>query len=53
MLVSGTQFMLQVNDKFGPGVLWRLATGRYYQPREEERIIGRFVAGGPDPQEGI
>jgi adenylate cyclase len=39
LLASGTQFMLQVNDKFGPGVLWRLITGRYHQPREEERIF--------------
>ena len=39
MLVSGTQFMLQVSDKFGPGVLWKLITGKYYHPREEERIF--------------
>jgi adenylate cyclase len=39
LLAASTQFMLQVNDKFGPGVLWKLITGRYYQPREEERIF--------------
>lgn len=39
VLVSGTQFMLQVSDKFGPGVLWKLITGKYYHPREEERIF--------------
>lgn len=39
MVVAGTQFMLQVNDKFGPGVLWKLMTGRYHRPREEERIF--------------
>jgi adenylate cyclase len=38
-LVSSTQFMLQVNDKFGPGVLWKFITGKYYHPREEERIF--------------
>lgn len=38
-LVLATQFMLQVNEKFGPGILWKLITGRYYQPREEERIF--------------
>ncbi len=38
-LVSGTQFMLQVNDKFGQGVLWKFMTGKYYHPREEERIF--------------
>jgi len=39
LLVAGTQFMLQVNDKFGPGVLWKLLTGKYHHPREEERIF--------------
>ena len=39
LLVSGTQFMLQVSDKFGPGNLWRFLTGRYYHPREEERVF--------------
>jgi len=38
-LVSSTQFMLQVSDKFGPGILWKFLTGRYYQPRQEERIF--------------
>jgi len=38
-IVSGTQFMLQVNDKFGPGVLWKLMTGKYYHPRDEERVF--------------
>jgi adenylate cyclase len=39
IVVGATQFMLQVNDKFGPGVPWKLLTGRYYQPRDEERIF--------------
>ena len=38
-LVSITQFMLQVNDKFGPGILLKFITGRYYHPRQEERIF--------------
>jgi len=38
-IVASTQFMLQVNDKFGPGVMWKLLTGRYYNPRDEERIF--------------
>jgi len=38
-LVSGTQFILQVNDKFGPGVLWKFITGKYYNPRQEDRIF--------------
>jgi adenylate cyclase len=39
LLVSSTQFMLQVNDKFGPGILWKFVTGKYYHPRKEERIF--------------
>lgn len=38
-LVSVTQFLLQVNDKFGPGILWKFITGKYYHPQEEERIF--------------
>ena len=38
-LVSCTQFMLQVSDKFGPGILWKFLTGKYYHPRQEERIF--------------
>jgi adenylate cyclase len=38
-LVSFTQFMLQVSDKFGPGILWKFITGKYYHPRQEERIF--------------
>ena len=38
-LVSLTQFMLQVSDKFGPGILWKFITGKYYHPRQEERIF--------------
>src|SRR5688572_11598423 len=39
VLVSCTQFMLQVSDKFGPGILWKFLTGKYYHPRQEERIF--------------
>jgi adenylate cyclase len=39
LIVAGTQFMLQVNDKFGNGVLWRFLTGKYFHPREEKRIF--------------
>ncbi|MBI1193952.1 MAG: adenylate/guanylate cyclase domain-containing protein [Bacteroidetes bacterium] len=34
-----TMFMLQINDKFGPGVLWKFLMGQYHQPRQEERIF--------------
>jgi adenylate cyclase len=39
LLVSATQFTLQINDKFGQGVLWKFITGKYHHPREEERIF--------------
>ena len=38
-LACCTQFILQVSDKFGPGILWKFITGKYYHPREEERIF--------------
>jgi adenylate cyclase len=38
-MVSFTQFMLQVNFKFGPGVLWKFITGKYFKPKQEERIF--------------
>jgi adenylate cyclase len=38
-LACCTQFILQVSDKFGPGILWKFLTGKYYHPREEERIF--------------
>jgi len=35
----GTLFMLQVNDKYGPGVLKQFLLGRYFQPKREERLF--------------
>ena len=34
-----TLFLLQVNDKFGPGILLKFMLGQYYQPKEEQRIF--------------
>ena len=34
-----TIFMLQVNDKFGPGILKKFIMGQYHQPRTEDRIF--------------
>jgi adenylate cyclase len=34
-----TIFFLQVNDKFGPGVLRKFLAGKYFQPRAEQRIF--------------
>jgi adenylate cyclase len=32
-------FILQVSDKFGPGVLWEFIKGKYHSPKEEKRIF--------------
>lgn len=29
----------QIDQKFGPGILWNMLTGKYHKPREEERIF--------------
>jgi adenylate cyclase len=34
-----TLFLLQVNDKFGPGILIKFLSGNYYQPKKEKRIF--------------
>ncbi|NRB50309.1 MAG: adenylate/guanylate cyclase domain-containing protein [Saprospiraceae bacterium] len=34
-----TIVFLHVNDKYGPGVLGKLLTGRYHNPLEEERVF--------------
>lgn len=37
--ISMGLFILQVSDKFGPGVLWEFLKGKYHTPKEEERIF--------------
>ena len=32
-------FILQVNKKFGPGVLMEYTIGKYFKPKEEERVF--------------
>lgn len=39
VILLSTQFVLQMNDKFGPGLLWSFATGKYNVPQTEERIF--------------
>jgi adenylate cyclase len=39
VIITTTQFILQINDKFGPGNMWRFIRGVYYNPKEEERIF--------------
>ncbi len=38
-IVLATIFVLQVNDKYGPGVLVDFLKGKYFQPQREERIF--------------
>ena len=35
-------FILQINKKFGPGNLYKMITGRYHKPRNEEKIFFAF-----------
>ncbi len=39
VVVGLTQLTIQVNDKFGQGILWNFIRGRYNIPREETRIF--------------
>ena len=39
IVVLLTLVMLNVNEKYGPGVFLKLLMGRYHRPREEERIF--------------
>ena len=34
-----TLFLLQINDKFGPGILIKFLLGKYHHPKVEERIF--------------
>ena len=38
-ITLSTLFLLQVNDKFGPGMLLKFLAGNYHQPKKEERIF--------------
>jgi len=40
LLVSAViSFVLQVSQKFGPGMLWNFIIGKYHKPLEEDRIF--------------
>jgi adenylate cyclase len=34
-----TQFIFQMNNKFGPGILWKIISGKYRFPKPEDRIF--------------
>ncbi|OEK00894.1 hypothetical protein BFP97_04935 [Roseivirga sp. 4D4] len=39
IVVGSTQLLLQINDKFGHGLLGKLILGKYHKAREEDRIF--------------
>ncbi len=39
IIILFTLFLLQVNDKFGPGILLKFLAGNYHRPKKEERIF--------------
>jgi len=39
LILTITLFLIQINYKFGQGELWKYIRGRYFQPREENRIF--------------
>ena len=38
-LVVLQHIMLQILNKFGPGVFWKMVRGKYYRPKTEDRIF--------------
>ena len=39
VIILFTLFLLQVNDKFGPGVFLKFIVGNYHSPKKEDRIF--------------
>lgn len=39
LVLLGIQLLLNVSDKFGQGVLWKMIRGKYHRPKEERRIF--------------
>ncbi|HNP08795.1 MAG TPA: adenylate/guanylate cyclase domain-containing protein [Cyclobacteriaceae bacterium] len=39
LVSASTMIVLQVNEKYGQGVFWKLLKGRYYRPKVEMRIF--------------
>jgi adenylate cyclase len=38
-ITLATLFFLQVNDKFGPGILIKFLRGQYHSPKDEQRVF--------------
>ncbi len=39
LVAASISFVRMVSRKFGPGLLWNMFTGKYRNPREEERVF--------------
>jgi adenylate cyclase len=39
IIILATQVVVEVDQKYSPGVLWEIMTGKYLNPRTEKRII--------------
>jgi adenylate cyclase len=39
IVIIFTVVAITIRDKYGPGVIWHLITGKYHKPRHENRII--------------
>ncbi len=39
VVVAMTHFSVQVANKFGPGNLWKILTGKYHSPKLEDRVF--------------
>ena len=39
IIVGLTQFALQLDRKFGHGILWKIILGQYHRPKEEYRVF--------------
>jgi len=39
IIILVTQIVLEVDQKYSPGVFWEILTGKYMKPRTEKRII--------------
>jgi adenylate cyclase len=39
LLIAATWLVIQISEKFGPGVLWKLIRGHYQFPKQEDRVF--------------
>ena len=39
LVIMAISFLRQIDQKFGPGILWDMIKGKYYHPKEDHRIF--------------